>query len=143
MIEFHPFHGSTIEADWFLKRNKICQVNDVKGIVAWRDQEILAMVLLDTWSKNSCQIHVAIDSPIVLRHGYKEEVLDYVFQTCDRGMIIGVTPSDNKKALKFNDHIGFVEVYRIKDAHEVGIDLVVQELRKEDYYGQAVSSRAA
>ena len=80
---------------------------------------------------------------MVLRHGFKEETFDYVFETCDRGIVYGLTPSDNEKALKFNKHIGLVELYRMKDAHKIGVDLVLQEIRKEDYYGQTIRSRAA
>ena len=106
---------------------------DTKGIIAWGDEGIpLAICVLDSWSYNSCQIHIWIESAFVLKHGFAEEVFNYVFNTCQRNMIIGVTPSDNPKALKFIKHIGFEELYRIKDGYKVGVDYVVTEIRKEN-----------
>lgn len=84
-----------------------------------------------------------------MKHGYPEEVFNYVFNTCDKGVIIGVTPSNNERALRFNKRVGLTEIYRIKDGYAVGIDYVVQELRKEnckylrDTDGQEIHTEAA
>ena len=111
-------------------RPNMCE--DTKGIIAWGDDDIpVAVCVLDTWSFNSCQIHIWIENAFVLKHGFAEEVFNYVFNTSGRNMIIGVTPSDNPKALKFIKHIGFVELFRIKDGHQQGVDYVVTEIRKE------------
>jgi hypothetical protein len=47
-------------------------------------------------------------------------------------MVIGSTPSDNKKALKFIKHIGLKEVYRIPDAFNDGVDAVITMMKKDD-----------
>ncbi len=82
-----------------------------------------------------------------MKHGYPEEVFNYVFNTCDKGVVIGVTPSNNEQALKFNAHLGLTEIYRIKDGYDVGIDYVVQQLRKENCryieHGQEIHTEAA
>ena len=80
---------------------------------------------------------------MVFRRGFGEATFDYVFKTCGRGKVYGLTPANNAKALKFNKHFGLVEIFRLEDAHIVGVDLVLQELTKERYYGKAISSRAA
>lgn len=72
---------------------------------------------------------------MVLRHGYAEEVFGFVFGS-GRIKIIGQTPSNNAKALKFIKHIGFEEIFRVKDAFDMGVDIVVTELTKERYYGR-------
>jgi hypothetical protein len=46
--------------------------------------------------------------------------------------MIGLTPSNNTKSLKFNKKLGFVEVFRIEDGFDEGVDYVIQELRKEN-----------
>ena len=143
MIEFRPFDYTPPATDWFLQRNPICRVSDAKGIVAWRGREIQAMAIMDTWATNSCQIHIVVDNPMVFRHGFKEKVLDYIFLTCNRGIVYGLTPADNKKALRFSKHIGFEHCMNLKDGYKIGIDLVLQEIRKEKYYGKASYSRAA
>lgn len=104
----------------------------LRGIVAVRGEEPIAAAVFDGWSFNACQAHIVVDDPMVLRHGFLEEIFHYVFNTCDKGVLIGVTPGDNDKALKFNKHVGLRELYRVEDGYKVGIDYVVQELRKEN-----------
>ena len=107
-------------------------VHDTTGVTAIDDQgRVAAIAVMDTWSVNACYIHVTIFNPMVLRHGFQEEVFSFVFQS-GRKVIIGRTPSDNEKALKFNRHMGFEEIARIPDAYEEGIDCVITQLRKEN-----------
>lgn len=106
---------------------------DTRGIVAEDEKGGLkAAVFLDSWTANSCMIHVYIKEPLVLKHGFASEVFTYIFITSGRSVVIGSTPSDNKRALKFNKHIGFNEKCILKDAYADGIDLVITEMRKED-----------
>ena len=108
-------------------------MSDTKGITAWGSDGIpQAICVLDSWSFNSCQIHIWIENAFVLKHGFAEAVFKYVFDTCNRNLIIGVTPADNPKALRFIKHIGFEELFRIKDGQAVGVDYVVTEIRKEN-----------
>ena len=135
------------EWQWLAERAKCAWTDDTRGIVGYRDGILAAGVALDSWSKTSVCIHVAIEDPMVLRHGLVEETFRYIFQVAGRSLVIGVTPGDNKRALRFNRHLGFREIYRIKDAYDVGVDYVVQELRKEDCryidHGQEIRSSAA
>jgi hypothetical protein len=117
---------------WASSRAQCNFCEDTKGIVAYKDDQIVGAVILDSWSHNSVSIHLTIEDPLILKNGFPEEVFNYVFNTCDRGIILGATPADNLKALKFNKHIGFKEVYRVKDGYKVGVDFVIFELRKED-----------
>jgi RimJ/RimL family protein N-acetyltransferase len=123
------------EPDWLLipdsARPRWCA--DTKGIAAQNDKgELLAVCVLDTWTANSCMIHIWIDNPIVLKHGFSQTIFDYVFNTCNRNVIIGVTPSDNPLALRFIRHIGFVDTGVIPDGHERGVDFIITTLRKEN-----------
>jgi RimJ/RimL family protein N-acetyltransferase len=104
---------------------------DTRGIVA-EDGEIQAICVLDNWSANSCMIHIWINNPFVLKYGFAETIFEYVFGG-GRNKIIGLTPSDNPKALKFIKHIGFVEKYRIRDGYAVGVDFVLTEFTSEDF----------
>ena len=106
-------------------------VEDTRGITAEHEGEIQAVCILDSWSPNSCMIHIWIANPFVLRHGYAEEVFKYVFDT-GRELVIGNTPSNNPRALKFIKKIGFREVFRVKDGFDKGVDYVITEMRKED-----------
>ena len=131
MISFLPMTRKE-EWEWIHARAECVLAADTKGVVAYKDGKIVAIVALDSWAHNSVHIHLAIEDPHVLRHGLREEVFNYIFNDCDKGVIIGVTPASNVKALRFNKHIGFEEVFRLKDGFEVGIDFVVTEYRKEN-----------
>ena len=147
MITFKP--GTEQEEwEWLAKRAECVRCDDTIGIIAYRDGKIVGAVALDSWSHNSCHIHIAVDDMLIFKHGFPEEVFNYVFNECDKGVIVGITPAHNKVSLKFNEHIGFVETYRLKDGFEVGIDFVVTEYRKEDCkyirnYDGKISSQAA
>ena len=110
-------------------------MEDTRGITAIDDRGVQAVCVLDTWTATCCQIHIWIHNPMVLRHGFAEEVFDFVFDS-GRIKIIGQTPSDNAKALKFIKHIGFEELFIVKDAIDIGVDIVVTEFTKERYYGR-------
>jgi hypothetical protein len=103
-----------------------------KGIVAVdASGKPCAVVLLDNWTPTAVTGHVAIENPMAMRKLHKE-LFKYVFVDCGKKMLMGVTPSNNEKALKFNAHIGLTEIARIKDAYDVGVDQVVIQLLRED-----------
>ena len=112
-------------------RPNICE--DTKGITALDGDNVpQAVCVFDSWSHNSCIIHIWINNPFVLKHGFAEEVFNFVFsEESGRTKIIGITPSDNLKAVKFIKNIGFKEVYRISDGYKVGVDYVVTEMNKD------------
>jgi hypothetical protein len=116
----------------------ICE--DTRGIIAERDGKFQAIVLFDHWSASSVSIHIKIDNPMVIRHGFLDELFNFVFES-GRSKIIGCTPANNKEALKFIKHVGFEEVFRIKDGNDFGEDYVITEMLKENCkYGQAKST---
>ncbi len=107
---------------------------ETKGVVASRCSRCYSAPRApsDPWSFNSCQIHIYIANPFVLKHGFAHEVFNYAFNTCGKGMVIGVTAADNYKALKFIKNIGLEEIFRIPDGHKVGVDFVITQLRREN-----------
>jgi len=115
-----------------IARPRRCE--DTKGITALgKNGEVDAICIFDSWCDNSCQIHIHIANPFVLKNGFAQEVFNYVFsEESGREVVIGVTPEDNKKALKFIKHIGFKEVGRIADGHQKGVDYILTTMRKEE-----------
>lgn len=118
---------------WFKQRVPLLRVEDTKGITAidLDANKTVAMVILDNWTQNGVQCHIAIDDPMVLRHGFLEECMDYVFNVCGKKKAWGLIPADNEKALKLNKHMGFVEVVRLKDGYADGVDSVIMEMTRE------------
>ena len=102
---------------------------DTKGIVAVKDGEPIGVMLLDQWTETSVQCHIGIVNPICLRR-MPYEFCNYVFNTCGRKILIGLTPADNKKAMRLNEHLGFKEVMRMKDAYKQGVDYVMYLMDK-------------
>lgn len=135
-LEFAPYNPM-IHRQFMPRAAQPTVCEDTRGIVALKDGKPVAVCVLDSWSASSCQIHIWIGDPFVLKHGFAEEVFSFVFDS-GRVKIIGVTPSDNEQALRFIKHIGFQEIYRVKDGYEVGVDYVVTEIHKDDcrYYGK-------
>lgn len=128
---FVPLNEQLYEAIPSKAQPRVCK--DTRGICAVDDQgQLVAACLFDSWTHNSCMIHIYIGNPFVLKHGFAEEVFNFVFsEQSGRELIIGCTPADNTKALKFIKHIGFEEVHRIKDGYKKGVDFVITEMRKE------------
>jgi len=58
-------------------------------------------------------------------------VYHYPFNQMGVDMLIGMTPANNEKALRLAKHAGFVEKYRIVEAHPDG-DIVLLTLFKQD-----------
>ncbi len=104
-----------------------------KAIKHTKDDKVLAVVGYDYWTPNSVQMHIWIQSPKAFSsRQFIREAFRYPFEICGRGLVIGVTPGDNAKALEFNRRIGFREVYRIKDGWSLGTDVVIQEMRRAE-----------
>lgn len=132
MIKFVPMTPHHINAMPADARPRLCM--DSQGVVAEDEQgNMQAIAIMDSWSANSCHIHVTILNPWVLRNGFQQEVFGFIFGAdSGRELVIGVTPDNNAKALKFNKNMGFVEIARIPDGCEVGVDYIVTTLKKQD-----------
>lgn len=95
-----------------------------------RDGELIAGVIVDNWNGASAQMHVAGEGNWLNRE-FLFVCFDYVFRQLSLNVVIGVVPSVNAKALRFDKHLGFREVLRIPNGHPAG-DLVILTMRKED-----------
>lgn len=106
-----------------------------RGIVAIGDNGLpCAIVLLDHFTETAVTGHIAVQNVMALRKLHLE-TFKYVFLSLDKRMFLGITPSNNTKAIKLHQHFGFTEIARIKDAYDVGVDQIVfQMLRKDCKY---------
>jgi hypothetical protein len=106
--------------------------SETRGLIAIDANETpIGVVLLDNWTANSVMGHIAVQKPIALRE-LLPEAFKYVFNFCQKSMMLGSVPADVTKALKLNAHIGFKELYRVKDGWDVGIDMVLIQMLKDD-----------
>ena len=105
---------------------------ETRGIIALdSDGQPCAVILLDGWTHNAATCHIAVQKPMALR-GLLTETAEYVFNTCQKQMLIGITESSHKKALRLNEHMGFTELYRIKDCYAPGVDQIILQMKKAD-----------
>lgn len=119
---------------------------DTTGIVAYDkvSRETVAVFVAQNWTPTSVQVHQAILNPLVLRHGWFEEIGHYIFTQAGRLMLYGLVPSDRPKALSVNLKCGFKEIVRLKDAADVGVDFILMELKREDCpFWKSVNQKAA
>ncbi len=103
------------------------------GIVAYDDNDRIAAVFLaDAFSEHHCGVHLAIDNPMVIRKGFLNTCLDYVFNQRGVKRVFGQVPANNQKALRFNKRIGFKIASIIPDGYKTGVDLVIMRLDAAD-----------
>jgi hypothetical protein len=131
-IQFKPM-TENCEWEFFKSKTQVIRCEDTQGIVAYSiTGKILAACVADSFSPDSCNVHMFIDNPVVIKHGFLHEIGRHMFETCGRSHIFGLVPSNNEKAIKFDKHIGFTEVARIPDGVGTGTDYVVLRMNKED-----------
>jgi hypothetical protein len=131
LIEFVAFCFET-HGKWVKQVINPVFCEDTKGIVALKNGKPVGAFLGDQWTPTSVQTHVGVTDPMCLKHGLHKEFARWVFITCNRRMMIGLTPSNNEKAIKINKHFGFVEIGRLKDAYAEGVDYIQYLLKRED-----------
>lgn len=132
MIHFTPL-TTPHEWQWFKERTHVISCEDTQGIVAYRETGAIAgMVVFDTWTDSSVNVHFAIDDPACIRRGLFRETAIHAYHVGGKKRLFGLVPSNNTKALRLNKKIGFTEVARVPDAIDDGVDYIVMRLNKED-----------
>lgn len=104
------------------------------GIVAYNADtaETLAIFVAEDWTSNAANVHQVILNSMVLRHGWFEEIADFMFTRAGRKKMFAVVPDGHTKALSLNEKIGFTQVARLEDAVADGIDYLILELKREN-----------
>jgi hypothetical protein len=104
------------------------------GIVAYNPDttETLAVFVAEDWTQTSVSVHQVIVKTMVLRHGWLQEIADFIFTKAGRKKMYAVVPDVHAKAISLNEKIGFQQVARLDDAVAEGIDYLVMELKREN-----------
>ena len=74
-------------------------------------------------------MHVAIEQ---MNRAFLKAAFHWPFERWGLNAVIGLVTEGNTQALKFDLHLGFKEVYRIRAGGSGGEDLIVLEMRRED-----------
>lgn len=103
-----------------------------RGITRINGRYPSGMVGFDDFTASSCQIHVWLADAHAVSKDLICESFGYIFNQLNLMLVIGITPCNNAAALRLNERIGFKRTYTVKDGYAPGVDLAIQELRKED-----------
>lgn len=119
------------EYGWLVERAGCDITPGFKAIKAVDETgRIHGMVGFGAWTANSCLMHIALETPIALRELLKWS-FRYLFEQCGRGVAFATVRAKNEKSMRLCQKAGFREAYRLKDAIEVGEDMVLFEMRRE------------
>jgi hypothetical protein len=107
---------------------------DVKGLVAYDKDtfETLAVLVAQDWTFTTVQVHQVILKSLVIRHGWFQEIADWLFLRANRLKLLAPIIANNEQALSLNKKLGFTEVVRIKDGYDYDVDIVLMELVPEN-----------
>lgn len=115
--------------EWLEKRiHRHLDPEDFRGVEAVRaDGSIAAMAGFEFWTDTSVGIHVAVDSPVAVRHA--PEVLRYAFEQCGRRAVWTMV-AEGGASERLARRLGFVETGRIIRGLDRHHDLVLLTLHK-------------
>jgi L-amino acid N-acyltransferase YncA len=103
-------------------------------LIGWVYNDKLCIVVAFTsWLGKTCQMHVAMEE------GYHfspkdmlRECFKYAFGLAGREVVFGVVNSKHERTMKYDQRLGFKEVFRYPGMHEDGGDIVLFAMTKED-----------
>ncbi len=95
-----------------------------------KNGELIAGMMVDWYNGASCYMHIAAEGRQWLNRDFLWHCFHYVFRKLNCNVAIGLVPSTNAAALRFDRHLGFVELSRVPKGHPEG-DLVVLTISKE------------
>jgi len=93
-------------------------VEGMQGIGDIKDDELIAGVAFETQNKNCMWGHQYITKPPSRQ--FWITVADYIFNQCGCKKFSAIVEVQNEKAIRLNEHIGFVVEATLKDTGENG-----------------------
>jgi hypothetical protein len=117
---------------WIVERTGLEETAGMRVVEAVADSgRILAQIAGTGWTPNAVMIHIAVEEPMALRQLLHAAAV-WIYEQARREVVLGLIAADNRRSLRLAKHIGMREVYRVKDGHKQGVDLVALEMRRED-----------
>jgi len=102
--------------------------DDTRGIVAVRDGEPVGVVLMDSWTPSSVQVHMGATTPMVWRHGLHEQAFHYLFNVTGRQRVYGLIPANRPMSVKLAEHFGFQLKCVLDDGFDECVDYLLYEM---------------
>lgn len=112
---------------------RVAPSTDLK-LIGWvRENKLVMVVGFNGFMGKLCSIHIASAPEFhYTPKAMLREVFNYAFNTANRELVIGVLNSTNNAAVKYDEHLGFKEMWRIPNMHDDGGDVVVFGMHKHE-----------
>lgn len=134
-IRFRFFHGPT-DWDWVKAHVPILRVEDTCGIVAFDGDtgRLLGAGIFDNFLNDSAQLTLIMDTPMLIRHGFLDAIYEYLFVICKKNFCYALVNASNEKSIKLTEHVGYKHMMNIPNGYRNGVDFLVYQLSKNDFY---------
>lgn len=118
----------------FMKQNCGAELTEKAHVIGWVSEgELVICVGIDGWLGKTAQIHVAFASTWSYPPKQMlQAVFLHCFNHCKIETLLGVVNSNNVRALKFDERIGFREIARLPKQHEDGGDMVLLAMKQDE-----------
>lgn len=113
--------------------------------VGWEiDGKLVAVVVFDCFSEADCNMHIASDgSGKWLTRGFLRTAFIHPFIQWRLNRVTGLVPESNEKALKFDEHLGFVREGLCRKATKSGENVVILGMLKSECKFLPVTNKEA
>ena len=122
--------GQLILSKWLEAKIGYVGTPHLRCIGNFLNDKLMGVVGYDHFNGASVMMHSAGEGNWLTKE-MLHAVFHYPFEVCKVRIVIGLVPSGNDQALRFNDHIGFKIDSILDGAHPDG-SLVVMTMRREE-----------
>ena len=120
-------------AEFLRHRAGVVPSEDLRMIVWFTGGRPKLVVGFNSFVGKTCQMHVAMESGFRFTpRAMLKACFSYAFVMCGIELLLGVVKSSNEAAMKYDQHLGFKELYRLPGLAEDDSDLVFFGMRKSE-----------
>jgi hypothetical protein len=132
-IEIRQFNGPH-DWGWVQSHVSLLRVQDTCGIMAIDSDTdtTVGAILFDNFLYNSAQTTIIATTPMLFRHPFLYEGLNFIFEGCGKDFLYCFIPETNIASLRLSERIGFKEKMRVKEGYGEKCDFVVKELDRNE-----------
>lgn len=96
--------------------------------------KIVAGVLFNGLSESNVYVHMAVDRSTKEFIGLLDHAFDYAFNVCKVRRVTATVHEHNTKALRLDEHVGFVREGALHQAGPDGQDTIILVMWPQNYY---------
>ncbi len=132
-IEFRKFNGP-YDWGWVQSKVPMKRVEDTHGIMAIDSDKnkTVGAAIFDNVMANSAQLTLIMDTSLLIKHGFLDEIADYAFNNLQLEYLYAIVAENNERSLRICRRWGWVEQMTMPDAYAKGVDMIVFQLHRDD-----------